>query len=767
MKKLIISLTILLLAGFSSSTSAQSNTFKITPFGIVLNERQSVFNNNQGNESLSPDVWEPIGPNGITSMAIAVDPQDANIIYAGGLSGLYKTIDGGSNWEIISGLIPNYRVSAITINFNNPNILLSWLQNNFDVFSMKLMRSTNAGITWTEVQTGSGFGGSIIFDPDNTQRAFANANGDSLYLSTDGGINWVALSSIQSVGAFTMFLEDPNIMYAVSNYVELYKTTNAGQSWNLQNSQLPATFETLQVSINNPDIIFAGDEFFEEDGGFYRSTDGGANWSYLINGFGQSKSVNKIAVDPVNSNIIYAGGWANGLYRSDNMGDQWTYISDSIQDNYVLDILTTTNSNLYCAFGGNLNYSMDQGSSWQSLNGNLQNSDVFKIVTHPTNPSILYSSTIGGVYHSSDVGMNWQQINNGIVDTDVFALTIDPINPNILYAGTGGALIYKTTDAGNTWIEKSNGLPGLGQAYLWRLTVHPNDPSWIWTGDRLAYHSTDGGENWSEFMIMGDRISEMVYAPGHPDMMYASNGPSVLYRSTDRGGNWEVRNTTQSLERLAVDPTNSEVLYSSTFNIGEITKSTDGGLTWNVVHSTSYVREILINPQHSNYVYAATFGSGVQRSTDSGASWHNYNNGLENLACFSVQPATGQPHKLFVATFGNSIYQVEETVTSIEDHKKPVALDYNLLQNYPNPFNPSTSIQYTISDLPTGQAGMQFVSLIVYDILGNEVKTLVNSEKPSGVYVVEWNAGNVPSGVYFYQLKTNSFVQTKKMLLLK
>jgi len=767
MKKSNILLTMLLIAGLCSSTFAQSDNFKITPFGIEPNERKSVFNDNQGNESLSPDVWEPIGPNGITSNAIAVDPQDANIIYAGGLSGLYKTIDGGSNWEIISGLIPNYRVSAITINFNNPNILLSWLQNNFDVFSMKLMRSTNAGITWTEVQTGSGFGGSIIFDPDNTQRAFANANGDSLYLSTDGGINWVALSSIQSVGAFTMFLEDPNIMYAVSNYVELYKTTNAGQSWNLQNSQLPATFETLQVSINNPDIIFAGDEFFEEDGGFYRSTDGGANWSYLINGFGQSKSVNKIAVDPVNSNIIYAGGWANGLYRSDNMGDQWTYISDSIQDNYVLDILTTTNSNLYCAFGGNLNYSMDQGSSWQSLNGNLQNSDVFKIVTHPTNPSILYSSTIGGVYHSSDVGMNWQQINNGIVDTDVFALTIDPINPNILYAGTGGALIYKTTDAGNTWIEKSNGLPGLGQAYLWRLTVHPNDPSWIWTGDRLAYHSTDGGENWSEFMIMGDRISEMVYAPGHPDMMYASNGPSVLYRSTDRGGNWEVRNTTQSLERLAVDPTNSEVLYSSTFNIGEITKSTDGGLTWNVVHSTSYVREILINPQHSNYVYAATFGSGVQRSTDSGASWHNYNNGLENLACFSVQPATGQPHKLFVATFGNSIYQVEETVTSIEDHKKPVALDYNLLQNYPNPFNPSTSIQYTISDLPTGQAGMQFVSLIVYDILGNEVKTLVNSEKPSGVYVVEWNAGNVPSGVYFYQLKTNSFVQTKKMLLLK
>jgi len=62
---------------------------------------------------------------------------------------------------------------------------------------------------------------------------------------------------------------------------------------------------------------------------------------------------------------------------------------------------------------------------------------------------------------------------------------------------------------------------------------------------------------------------------------------------------------------------------------------------------------------------------------------------------------------------------------------------------------------------------MQFVSIIVYDILGNEVATLVNSEKPAGVYEIEWNAANVPSGVYFYQLKTGSFVQTKKMILLR
>ncbi len=88
-------------------------------------------------------------------------------------------------------------------------------------------------------------------------------------------------------------------------------------------------------------------------------------------------------------------------------------------------------------------------------------------------------------------------------------------------------------------------------------------------------------------------------------------------------------------------------------------------------------------------------------------------------------------------------------------------------QNYPNPFNPSTSIQYAISSLPIGQAGRQFVSLKIYDVLGNEVATLVNEEKSAGTYEVEFDGAGLPSGIYFYQLSAGNFVETKKMILLK
>ena len=86
--------------------------------------------------------------------------------------------------------------------------------------------------------------------------------------------------------------------------------------------------------------------------------------------------------------------------------------------------------------------------------------------------------------------------------------------------------------------------------------------------------------------------------------------------------------------------------------------------------------------------------------------------------------------------------------------------NFNLEQNYPNPFNPSTTFRYSIPQ-------QSKVVIKVLDILGNEIETLVNEEKPSGTYELTWYAANLPSGVYFYRLQARNFVETKKMLLLK
>ena len=99
-----------------------------------------------------------------------------------------------------------------------------------------------------------------------------------------------------------------------------------------------------------------------------------------------------------------------------------------------------------------------------------------------------------------------------------------------------------------------------------------------------------------------------------------------------------------------------------------------------------------------------------------------------------------------------NINSVSEQIASVKG--------FELYQNYPNPFNPTTIIKFRISDFG-------FVNLKVYDILGNEIATLVNEEKLPGSYEISFDGSDLPSGVYFYQLITSDFVQTKKMILLK
>jgi hypothetical protein len=104
------------------------------------------------------------------------------------------------------------------------------------------------------------------------------------------------------------------------------------------------------------------------------------------------------------------------------------------------------------------------------------------------------------------------------------------------------------------------------------------------------------------------------------------------------------------------------------------------------------------------------------------------------------------------------IYFIYQSGTYVE--VDDIINNYSLNQNYPNPFNPTTTINYQIPEL-------SFVTLKIYDVLGSEIIILVNEEKPVGIYEVEFNATALPSGIYFYRLQAGSFVETKKMILMK
>ena len=125
----------------------------------------------------------------------------------------------------------------------------------------------------------------------------------------------------------------------------------------------------------------------------------------------------------------------------------------------------------------------------------------------------------------------------------------------------------------------------------------------------------------------------------------------------------------------------------------------------------------------------------------------------DNFVITATEAGIAEAYNILTLRYGSNISSIDNNIS------QPIST-FEMKQNYPNPFNPSTNIQYAISS-------RQFVTLKVYDVLGKEIATLVNEEKATGKYAVNFNAGSLASGIYFYKLQAGDFVQTRKMILLK
>jgi len=150
---------------------------------------------------------------------------------------------------------------------------------------------------------------------------------------------------------------------------------------------------------------------------------------------------------------------------------------------------------------------------------------------------------------------------------------------------------------------------------------------------------------------------------------------------------------------------------------------------------------------------------GVIISDDNGLSWTRVSTGIENQNVYSLNV---KDSILYAGVNVDGVWArpLSEIITGISKGPITVPNYFSLEQNYPNPFNPSTKIRYSIA-----QPGL--VTLKIYDVLGNEIERLVSEEKPVETYEINWNAANLPSGVYFYQLKAGEYTSAKKMILLK
>lgn len=412
------------------------------------------------------------GPTGTQINALVVDPKNTSTIYAGTSGSVFKSTDGGANWsDINNGLKTYVTVDVLAIDPLNTN-------NIFAITYEGVYKTTNGGSSWNSISkgiSGARFYYIASYPVSGTTLFIATSIG--IYKSTDGGDNWNKINKGLTSAGINYLAIDPvnsSVIYAgISGNV--FKSTDGGTSWSEINNGLGSytTMNSLAIDQTNTSTIYAGNSK-----GVYKSTNGGLNWSqtalYLSFRYTPS-TVYSLAINPNNSQIIYAGTYSSDIFESTDSGTKWSRTNLNIVSGgyfvtvYPIQSLAIDPANTETIYAGTdgrgLYKSVDGGASWNRMENGLTSSDVRSIAIDKISTKTIYAGTAGGVFKSVDGGANWNIMNKGLTSKSVNCFAIDPTNTEVIYTATSGG-VFKTSDGGNNWIKLSYGLKSTSVSFI-------------------------------------------------------------------------------------------------------------------------------------------------------------------------------------------------------------------------------------------------------------------------------------------------------------
>ena len=337
----------------------------------------------------------------------------------------------------------------------------------------------------------------------------------------------------------------------------------------------------------------------------------------------------------------------------------------------------------------------------------------YDVRIHPLDKNIMFvTDNPSGVNKSYDSGNTWVQRNTGITSRSggsldgipIFCLTIDPNNPDIVWVGTQFMRgIFKSTDGGETWVKKDNGIAEFWEITFRGFAVHPRNSNIVFAGAEIdigirgvefsktkgkIYKTEDGGENW-RCVWEGDNLARfIIFDPTNPDTLYASTGifdreayneigVGVL-KSTDGGETWrQINNGIDNLfiGFLEMHPTNPQILFAAAGmvvaeregNFGGVYRTTDGGDHWTQVLSSDYrvYSVVTISPSNPDVIYAGSI-TAFYRSDDGGNTWQRFWKPREHLwgspgitagTPISAVVAPDDPMTVFVNNYNGGVFK--------------------------------------------------------------------------------------------------------------
>lgn len=619
--------------------------------------------------------------------ALAVNPRDPNVVYLGaGGGGVWKTTDGGQNWQPLTDTQASLATGSIALAPSNPDIVYvgTGEDNNAgdSYYGAGVLKSSDGGATWAQFtgpfvgpfNAGRLAGGAHIsglaVDPADPNTVLAAVNRSpaataGIYRTSDGGATWTLVLG-GAVGTAVIFNPaDPTIAYAaLGTYTGnrlngVYKLTDSGVTWNPSGGSgaggIPISNVgriALALAPSNPNVLYAGiqnssNSRFDQLLGIYKSTDGAQTWTFVPSPDycnPQCSFDNVIAVHPTNPNVVVVAGLAP--YRSLNGGASWTNMelgADGLADHTDHHALAfASNGRLYDGNDGGAVSSSNLTTAfatWNNLNSTLAITEFSSNVSiDPANPNIAYAGTQDNSVQMYNGNLAWEEVTPG----DGGVTAIDAAIPSIWYGNLDGVSPFKI-----------NGLTSI---------------STIWFGI-FSNYSNPFLTNGIPFDDRSEFYAPMIMDPSNPLRLYY--GTYKVYQSNDGAGTWTpispdltgTTNNTQDVTAMAVSPASPRMMAAGTSN-GKV-QVTAAALDSPPVAWTDRsaglpgrsVSQIAFDPVDQYTLYVALSGfsgfgndhAGHVFKSSLGENWQDISGNLPNVPLNDIVVDPDLPNVLYVA----------------------------------------------------------------------------------------------------------------------
>ena len=612
--------------------------------------------------------WRFIGPDGNRVIAVAGEPGESRVYYAGAASGgLFKSTDGGTRWDPLTDSLPFSSVGSIAIAPSDHNIIYigtgeTFVRSNISIGD-GVWKSTDAGKTWTHVGLErTGRIGRIVVDPRDARVVYAAALGTGygrqqergVYRSRDGGASWERVLFVNdSTGASDIALDahDPNVLIAGmwqfmihpwsvesgGRGSGVYQSRDGGTTWRRLTDGLPRESMgkiAVQIARRDPNRMYALIE--TKDPGLYRSDDGGQRWR-LVNQdhdfLERPHYYTRFAVAPDDENRLYfvsvRFSWSldGGLTKAPNPPRAGGDLHDIWIDPENADRMMVGDD-------GGVGISVDRGRSWTRIV--LPNAQMYHVFVDNRVPYNVYGNRQDGYSYmgTSNSRENGRSIGlwSAVGGCESGFAVPDTVDQNIVWSGCYDAGLERYDNstrmarAVEVWPEAGYGVPPKDMKYRWNWTfpiaISPHDHNTVYAGSEYVHRTRNGGQSWeviSPDLTTNDTTKQRSSGGLVTDNLYVESSIVVF--------------------AIAESPVAKGVIWAGTMD-GLVQLTRDDGKTWTNVTPNGTVKFAAVsNVEPSRYDAGTAYVSVdahqmndrdpyIYKTTDYGKTWKLISGGI-------------------------------------------------------------------------------------------------------------------------------------------